>query len=141
MKRRFIISMKTILLLTMLGLSVALALTIYAVKPINTMHLKIQYWAGRRAFMEAELARVSLSRAKLSGASLTEADLSWAYLRGANLEGADFLDANLFRAILDRAIFNEDTRLPDGTKWTPDTDMARFTDINHPDFWWPGAEQ
>jgi len=27
--------------------------------------------------------------------------------------------------------------LPDGSKWTPDTDMTRYTDPNHPDFWQP----
>jgi hypothetical protein len=25
--------------------------------------------------------------------------------------------------------------LPDGTRWTPDTDMERFTDPQHPAFW------
>ena len=38
----------------------------------------------------------------------------------ANLTGADFA---------------EDTRLPDGTHWTPDTDITRFTDPDHPRFW------
>ena len=25
--------------------------------------------------------------------------------------------------------------LPDGSQWTPETDMARFTDPEHPDYW------
>ena len=36
---------------------------------------------------------------------------------------------------LEKVEFNEKTKLPDGKKWTPDTDMARFTDPEHPDFW------
>lgn len=32
-------------------------------------------------------------------------------------------------------VFDEATILPDGTKWTPRTDMRRFTDPNHPKFW------
>jgi hypothetical protein len=31
--------------------------------------------------------------------------------------------------------FDEETRLPDDTKWTPDADMSRFTDPKHPEFW------
>ena len=27
--------------------------------------------------------------------------------------------------------------LPDGTHWTPETDMSRYTDHSHPDFWQP----
>lgn len=42
----------------------------------------------------------------------------------ANLQGANLL----------AAWFDEDTVLPDGTKWVPDTDMERFTDPDHPDF-------
>jgi hypothetical protein len=46
-------------------------------------------------------------------------------LSGANLQGADLTGAK----------FDENTTLPDGTKWTPDTDMTRFTDPEHPEFW------
>jgi hypothetical protein len=43
--------------------------------------------------------------------------------------------ASLHSSSLQNAEFDEDTKLPDETIWTPDTDMARFTDPNHPDFW------
>ena len=62
--------------------------------------------------------------------NLQEADL-----RGANLQEANLWGANLQGADLGGATFDENTMLPDGTKWTPGTDMGRFTDREHPDFW------
>ena len=64
-----------------------------------------------------------------------------ANLWSANLKGANLQQANLKNARLD-----EDTVLPDSkatlnngylSKWTPDTDMSRFTNPEHPDFWQP----
>jgi len=107
----------------------------------------------------AKLQRATLLRANLQGANLFQANLQEARLIGVNLQGA-FLDgtnlqgANLFQADLQGASLefanlreanlqwanlNENTTLPDGTKWTPDTNMARFTDPDHPDFWRPDA--
>jgi hypothetical protein len=37
--------------------------------------------------------------------------------------------------VLDGAAFSEETTLPDGTRWTPEADLARFTDPAHPHFW------
>jgi uncharacterized protein YjbI with pentapeptide repeats len=54
---------------------------------------------------------------------LTDTDLSL-----SNLEGAFLTDAYLENADLGEAI------LPDGSKWTPETDMGRFTDGSHPNF-------
>jgi len=108
----------------------------------------------------AKLQRATLFRANLQVANLFQANLQEARLIGGNLQGA-FLDgtnlqgatlfqadlqgaslefANLREANLQWANLNENTTLPDGTKWTPDTDMARFTDPDHPDFWQPDAE-
>lgn len=74
---------------------------------------------------DALLLRVDLENADLSGADLREA-----YLLAANLK-----DANL-----NTALFNEGTTLPNGQSWTPETDLARFTDPNHPDYWRSSAE-
>jgi hypothetical protein len=41
-------------------------------------------------------------------------------LQGTNLAGAQF---------------DPQTILPDSTHWMSDTDMARFTDPQHPHFW------
>jgi hypothetical protein len=78
-------------------------------------------------FLKAEL-----QGAKLISVNLYEADLTEAYL-----EGACLLGANLQGARLDGVFFDEKTILPDRTKWTPDVDLARFTDPNHPQFWRP----
>jgi uncharacterized protein YjbI with pentapeptide repeats len=108
-------------------------------------------WANLQG---ANLAGASLQGARLGGANLqeaylSEADLQEAHLGGAdlqeacltktNLQGANLSKANLLGAGLVNAILSEDTTLPDGTKWTPNTAMARFTDPDHPDFWRPDA--
>jgi uncharacterized protein YjbI with pentapeptide repeats len=84
----------------------------------------------------ATLADCDLWETKLQGAYMVHADLSHADLRGADLKGA-----NLRNAVLDQTVWKYDvTRttliatLPDGTQWTTETDMARFTDPTHPDF-------
>ncbi len=80
---------------------------------------------------ETNLEDANLNKANLWGANLTEADLD-----GANLSAANLRHANLQDAIIDEITrFDETTRLPDGTYWTPGTDMSRFTDPNHPNFW------
>ena len=90
---------------------------------------------------EADLVGTNLAGANLAGAFLLDADLSVAVLKGANLEGAILCGADLeyadlrwtelSGARLDRAL------LPDQSLWSPRTDMGRFTDPSHPDFWDP----
>jgi hypothetical protein len=103
----------------------------------------------------ANLKEVDLEDANLQGANLLGANLQGAFLRGGNLQGAHLGGANLqgvklfnanlqgadlFNANLQGADFDENTTLPDGTNWTPNTDIARFTDPKHPDFWRPDAQ-
>lgn len=83
----------------------------------------------------ANLKLASLGDAKLQGADLRGANLEWANLAGADLEGAYLQAADLWNTR-----FDETTILPNGSKWTPDTDMARFTDADHPDFWRPDGD-
>ncbi len=83
----------------------------------------------------ANLANASLGRANLKGANLEFANLAGANLEHATLKGASLEFANLKGANLVHTKFDETTTLPDKTNWTPDTDMTRFTDPNHPDFW------
>jgi hypothetical protein len=82
----------------------------------------------------AYLQEARLMSTKLQNADLTGADLKGAILAGTNLEGAILRQANL-----QGVDYNPHTTLPDGAKWTSDTDMARFTDPDHPDFWRPDA--
>ena len=102
---------------------------------------------GGANLQEARLTSAHLQGANLQGANLQEADLDWANLQEARLASAHLQGAKLCRtrlrgaslaeANLQGANFDVNTTLPDGTKWTPDTDIARFTDLEHPDFWRP----
>lgn len=102
--------------------------------------------------ISADLTGADLSYANLEGAHLAEAELTGADLSRANLKGAflryydlDFFppeyvtsDPALSKISKMVAKFDENTILPDGTKWTPDTDMARFIKPDHPEFWRTG---
>ena len=83
------------------------------------------------------LANANLNAANLQNANLRDANLQGATLRKTSLQGADLTGANLENALLTGAYFSVDTILPDGTAWTEDTDLTRFTNPNHPDFWQP----
>jgi uncharacterized protein YjbI with pentapeptide repeats len=78
---------------------------------------------------KAKLDFIELMRANLSGANLIEASLRSANLSGVDLRNAILEDADLTNAKLSGAT------LPDGTKWDQDTDMERFTNFRHPNFW------
>jgi len=86
------------------------------------------------------LFRADCTQTRLSAAHLQNSDMKYANLKNAqllhaNIEGADMRDANLEGANLWRIICNNYTVLPDNSYWTPDTDLSRFTDPNHPQFW------
>ncbi len=83
----------------------------------------------------ANLSGANLYRANLSDANLYSANLSGAELWYADLSGAKLQAANLKGANLGGVHFDENTELPDGTNWTPETNMERFTDPEHPEFW------
>lgn len=86
---------------------------------------------------EADLGECDLRRTELKRANLRRARL-WARLEGADLTDAD-LEGAMFEDpyVPDRppAQFDKTTILPDSANWTQDTDMSRFTDSAHPDFW------
>ncbi len=88
----------------------------------------------------ATLAGADLTDAYLAVSDLREADLSYSRLQSANLwqarlQGANLSYADLRDATLYGIEFDGRTILPDGTYWTPDRDMTRFTDPTHPAFW------
>ena len=100
----------------------------------------------------ANLAKSNLNGANLDGAilastNLQDANLTAVNLRNArlidtNLSGTDLTLANLEGALIVGATFSNTTRLPDWEEsspsvWLPDSDLARFTNSNHPDFWRP----
>jgi predicted kinase len=76
----------------------------------------------------ANLPGAWLARANLQHAGLMGADLRRANLYAAILRGADLYKADLAGASLDAAIFDPNTVLPDGSRWSPDASLSRFTD-------------
>lgn len=88
----------------------------------------------RANFANANLCKANLKQADLHSASLYDAEFDQACLDLANLSGSNLLYANLRGASLRETRFDEATVLPDGTNWTRDTDMSRFTDPQHSDF-------
>lgn len=70
----------------------------------------------------ADLRHANLWDADLRGANLSCARLTQADLEQANFERANLRGANLWAAQLHGAI------MPDGSKWTPETNMLFYTD-------------
>ena len=118
-------------------------------------------WASleQASLFRANLEQANLQYARLQEADLWEANLHGTNLMSANLQGAFLRAANL-RGVegIETARFDEKTVLPDAESirdendhfmqddagnfiwdkyWTPETDMTRYTDPNHPDFWEP----
>lgn len=98
-------------------------------------------------FEGANLQLAHLEHANLDGAQLQGTDLRWAYLEGANLPSTNLQGADLRGTRLQRAEFQKRESnvgftnrfkprviLPDGTVWTPNVDMQRFTNPLHPKF-------
>lgn len=88
---------------------------------------------------QANLTHASVEEANLSGGNFEKANLAGASLGGANLVGAYLLDANLDDALFWGAIFEKDGEkkylgtctLADGSEWTEEMDLARFTNADH----------
>lgn len=84
----------------------------------------------------ANLRHTLLNESNLRDANLQGANLEEAVLVGADLRGANLNDANLQGARLtDATRFDTQTVLPDLTYWSPGTDVRRFTDAGHAEFW------
>lgn len=85
----------------------------------------------------ANLRGAFLGWAKLQDALLVSAELQGAILWTANLQGANLEKANLEGAVLENAFFDETTILPDGSYWSREANLARFTHPHEPDAWYP----
>lgn len=89
---------------------------------------------------DVEMQNANLEKAVLGFTDLQGADLQGCCFRGAlfiqaNLRGADLEFSDLKGACFQNTLFDQTTTLPDGSLWRPNTDLARFTDPNHPEFW------
>lgn len=104
----------------------------------NLMAAKLQGANMRGANLQnAILLNVNIQSADLRGVTLKSA-----HVHSVNLQGADLQRANLLDADLQGVQFNNQTQLPDSTKenpshWRTDTDMDRYTNPNHSEFWQP----
>lgn len=92
--------------------------------------------AARMQFSNLENAR--LENANLINVDLSESNLEDAQLAFANLKNVSLFQANLRGATgIKNTKFNETTLLPDARYWTPETDMTRYTNPDHPEFFEP----
>lgn len=85
--------------------------------------------------MGSNLLKAKMFNVDLQDADLREANLQGVWLMGSNLVKANLRDANLQDAMLGSNEFSSETILPNGEYWTSDSDMKRFTDQKHPNFW------
>lgn len=128
-------------------------------KEVNLVAANLQ----KADLTQANLSGSNLRNADLRGASLNGSDLSDTMLaladfRGANLEGAYMVGADVKGIKLSKEMmllevagviyqdfpkFDENTVLPDGSKWSPNVDIMRFTDTTHSnahEYVWPHKE-
>lgn len=124
----------------------------------NLQNTRLRYANLRKAdlrfaaLVNADLFRADLSLVSASGANFRDAQLlgvtldrttlSDARLSKTNFRGAKFIgNVSLEGSDLTEAIFSPNFHpkgtllLPDGTTWTEETDMGRFTDPDHPNYW------
>ncbi len=87
----------------------------------------------------ADLRQALLEQANLRNANLRGANLRNALLQRANLHGINLMKANLQGVDFAHARFDEQVILPDGTHWSPATDLTRFTLVTHINFWRPDS--
>lgn len=101
--------------------------------------------------MQVDLRKADLEYANLQNVILAHSNLEGAYLEESNLEGAILVNAYLKGADLSGTVFSTATALPDAEYsnrdnkgnmlfdkyWTSETDMSRYTNPEHPDFWQP----
>ncbi len=101
---------------------------------LRQANLKNATFAGvnlQRAILEG----ADLQNARFFGGSMVEADLFGANLEevtflGTDLRGANLEGSNLHQATFISVKFDENTILPDNSKWTPDVDLIKFGATN-----------
>ena len=79
---------------------------------------------SKKSLRNETLRGENLLGVKLVGADLQGCNLAEVNLQGANLTDVNWVDEN-----------GRTATLPDGSLWTPETDLGRFTNPGHPDFW------
>jgi uncharacterized protein YjbI with pentapeptide repeats len=111
-------------------------------------------WANMQAanlyaanLQKAHLVAANLQGANLQGANLQGANLFNADLRGTHLRGADLRGAYISYpvavpiGVAPPTKFDETTELPDSSMWHPYTNLTRFTNPEHANFWQVGSKR
>jgi uncharacterized protein YjbI with pentapeptide repeats len=86
-------------------------------------------------FIKANLKHTTFANSDLRSSVFSHVTLGMTNFKGSNLTYAKF-DSVSWRS----RTYDGETRytiLPDGTKWNESTDIARFTDPDHPQYWNP----
>jgi hypothetical protein len=100
---------------------------------VNLRYALLEYATlVKAAFVFAELQEADLRFANLSGAYLEKADLTRSNLYQARLLGANLRDAKLTGANVQGVLFDEMTKLPDGTSPRSIDDFKRFGAVTIP---------
>lgn len=90
---------------------------------------------------EVRWGAVSFRNAQLVSGRFQHAQFENCDLRGANLRNGNFTDARFTVCKFDESTILPDSELFEGELvikyWTPETDMTRYTNPEHPDFWQP----
>ena len=117
-------------------------------KEVDCEHAHMQQADLRGANLhKAKLNEANFEQANFAAANLREAEIGSVNLRRTNLWNVNLRDAKYVEV----AHFDEQTILPDAKYvgkneggniifdkyWTTDTDMTRYTNPEHPDFWEP----
>lgn len=87
------------------------------------------------SFIDAWVGPAIFENANLQNADLRNTFLAFATFKGANLVGADLRGAMKALPATENSPMSKNMILPDGSKWTPETDIGIYTDPDHPDFW------
>jgi len=104
------------------------------IRGANLRASKLQGANLRKAILfKTDLKGANLARSNLGMADLRLACLEQANLRLANLNRANLMGAKLAGACLDQADL-AGAILPDGTLFSDETNLSRFTDSSNPEF-------
>ena len=84
----------------------------------------------------ASLRQTRLDKTNLQGADLSNSILDGAFLSAAQLNGANLRNAQVSTAKWQHEAFGEvyTAIMPDGTEWSAETTIERFTNPNHPEY-------
>ena len=83
----------------------------------------------------SNLVRVVMRNVNLHGANFESANMEGIEIRNSTLTSTNLKSSNLKNAKLIGNKYDENTVLPNGKIWKQSTDLDRFTDPDHPNFW------